>query len=379
MSQHALRIRTLAPVCLAAALAGTRLHAQTPTPASLSAGAGASTPTAAGQSPSAALMPWMLSPPEFRAADSVALTSPDAAAQSLEGLAHDLTKDLHTDREKIRAIYRWVTQNIAYDVGAMGNAVTLMRQDPGAVLVRRKAVCDGYTFLVGTLARMAGMEAELVSGHAKGLGVDDGELGGSHSWDAVKVDGEWKLVDATWGAGDIIAGRFVRRFRDFFFLADPQALIWTHYPADSRWQLLPAPVSAGEFRHQPMPQRDFFALGFDPAAVRATAAAPGFRGFVGVFPIDEHPIRLVQGPLSKDLSPDSTYTMVLDAPGSLDMTLVTGGKWVPFQRVGVRYTVQFTPLPGAAPVVMVRFPGDAQPRVILGYADIPLPGQARRR
>jgi hypothetical protein len=379
MSQHVFRIRLAAAALLAAALAGARLHAQTPVPASLSSAPGTYAPVPATQPAAAAYMPWMLSPPEYRAADSVALTSPEAAAQSLESLAHDLTKDLHTDREKIRAIYRWVTQNVAYDVGAMGNAVTLMRQDPHSVLERRKAVCDGYTFLVGTLARMAGLQAELVDGHAKGLGVDDGELGGSHSWDVVKVDGEWKLVDATWGAGDIINGRFVRRFREFFFLTPPEALIWTHFPTNAQWQLLPTPVSASEFRRQPMPQRDFFELGFDPAVVRATAAAPGFRGFVGVFPIDGHPIHLVQGPLSKDLSPDSTYAIVLDAPGATEMTVVTGGKWVPFQRSGDRFAAQLTPLVGAAPVVMVRYPGDAQPRVILGYAPIPSPGESRRR
>ncbi|MDB4949282.1 MAG: hypothetical protein JWM27_1931 [Gemmatimonadetes bacterium] len=375
MRIHPLLRRHLALVAGAAAFAVVPLAAQTavPTGASLPAGASGPSPTPASLADGGAAAEF-----DYRAADSVALTSPEAAATSVETLARDLTRGLHTDREKIRAIYRWVTQNIAYDVEGMHSIARVMNQDPGTVLQRRRTLCDGYSFLVGSLARMAGMEAEFVEGKAKGLGVDDGEMGGNHSWVAVKVDGEWRLIDATWGAGDIIDGRFVRRFRDFFFLVPPEKLIWTHFPRDPRWQLLEAPVTAAQFRAQPMPQRDFFELGFDAAAVRATAASRRFHGFVGVFPVAEHRIRLVDGPLAKDLSPDSSYAVALDAPGATEATIVSAGAWIPMPRTGDRFAARFTPAPGSGPVVMVRYPGDAQPRVILAYAPVPTPEEARR-
>jgi hypothetical protein len=383
---HPTRIAAM-PLAVVALAASTALHAQSPTPASFPV----PPDTAADSTAVAAPVPQPASAPvtvvpvtaapvpvavaaaevavsQWHRPDSVALAIPEGVTHDLDALSHALTDGLSGDREKIRAIYRWVTENIAYDVEGMNRMDRETLQGPQVVLRRRRAVCDGFSMLLGTLALRAGLQAEFVAGHAKGLGVEDGEGGGGHSWVAVKVDGAWALTDPTWGAGDIIDGHFVRRVRDFFFLTPPEKLIWTHLPRDSRWQLLPQRVSDGEFRRQPLLPRDFFELGFSPDAMHAAATAPGFTGFAGVFPVRDRTITVSEAPVVRDLAPGSEYTVSLQAPGADSVTVVSGTRWTPLARDGDRFSARFTPAAGDTPLVMVSYPGEAQPRVILQYA-----------
>jgi uncharacterized protein (TIGR03000 family) len=58
----------------------------------------------------------------------------------------------------------------------------------------------------------------------------------AHAWNAVKLDGEWHLVDATWGAGGIKDKQFVKKFKDYYFLApinDNAVLIGVRVPENA--------------------------------------------------------------------------------------------------------------------------------------------------
>jgi hypothetical protein len=372
MYPHARRILLPAAIAALAASASARAQAVTPTPASLpipSDSTAAMIPAGHVVGPvivdSADVMEEM-----YRRADSVALAVPERLTHDVDTLSHALTDGLVGDAARLRAIYRWVTENIAYDVVAMHSANRARLQTPETVLRRRMAVCDGFSFTLGTLAARAGMEATLVEGRAKGLGVAEGETGGRHSWVAVKVDGEWKLIDATWGAGDIIDGRFVRHVRDFYFLADPEKLIWSHLPNTSRWQLLPRPLSDDEFRRQPMLPRDFFDLGFTASSLRDAAAAPGFTGFVGAFPLAGRTVTVVDAPLARDLTAGTEYGVTVDAPGADSVMIVSGRRWTKLPRDGQRFTGRFTPAAGDTPVVLVRYNTEPQAHVVLQYATV---------
>ncbi|MCS7045368.1 MAG: transglutaminase-like domain-containing protein, partial [Gemmataceae bacterium] len=52
----------------------------------------------------------------YKAIDQHALKAPPEAEASLDSLAEYLAKPCKTDRDKARAIYRWITDRIAYDV-----------------------------------------------------------------------------------------------------------------------------------------------------------------------------------------------------------------------------------------------------------------------
>jgi hypothetical protein len=127
-------------------------------------------------------------------------------------------------------------------------------------------VCGGYSDLFTALARAAGLEAESITGYGKGHAYEVGEpIAGpaNHAWNAVKIDGEWRLVDCTWGAGTVEDDSYVKRFNPFYFLTPPLAFSWLHFPVDPRWQLRDPPLSLAEFEALPLVRHPFFEYGLD--------------------------------------------------------------------------------------------------------------------
>jgi len=180
-------------------------------------------------------------------------------------LGRVLTGDLRGDREKAWAIYRWIARNIVYDLHAAqeGSEVS---PDPEFVLQRRSAVCAGFSDLFVSLAQAAGLEAVGVDGYAKGLGYEAGDTFAgqptNHAWNAVRIDGQWELVDCTWGSGAVDGeGNFHQRFEAYYFLTPPREFLCTHFPLDLQWQLVKEPVTLAEFERLPYVKPAFYRCG----------------------------------------------------------------------------------------------------------------------
>jgi transglutaminase/protease-like cytokinesis protein 3 len=198
---------------------------------------------------------------DYRNIDQRALGTPPEAEENLTRLVDYLTENVYEDRNKVRAIYRWIADRIAYDIHALNNPPDTW-PSPDEVLYRRKAVCTGYAVLFDEMSRIAGLETELIVGHSKGLGTLNAgttDFTPNHVWNAVKVDGHWTLFDATWGAGYITSGGFfIPAFNDFYFMADPVKIVYTHLPEDPDWQLLVNPVSMKQYREHVWVRVPFF-------------------------------------------------------------------------------------------------------------------------
>lgn len=198
----------------------------------------------------------------------------------MKALARHLVKPARSDAEKARALYSWIALNIRYDT----EAFFADRPSAGTaeeVLKTRLSVCNGYARLYEALAKEAGLEARLVSGYGRGYGCQPGDpipKESNHAWNAVKVDGQWRLLDSTWGAGHLDEdGSFVRSFDDFWFLTPPKQFLATHYPEEPRWQLLPKPVDGKAFTALPDVTPDFYRAGLsleshDTSVIRTDGA-----------------------------------------------------------------------------------------------------------
>jgi transglutaminase/protease-like cytokinesis protein 3 len=186
---------------------------------------------------------------DYAAIDRHARAAPPEVERSVTALARYLTEPTQDDSSRARAIFTWIATNISYDVSRLGKM-----PDANSVVRDRRAVCAGYAVLFNALAEAAGLEAVIIYGEARGRGpaaarTSDGLF--NHDWNAVKIGGEWRLVDCAWGAGQLDErGRFRPRFRDHYFLAPPELLIYDHLPKDQKWQLLPRPLSRQEFLRQ---------------------------------------------------------------------------------------------------------------------------------
>ena len=107
-----------------------------------------------------------------------------------------------------------------------------------------KAVCDGYGGLYLEMAKHAGLECIKTGGHGMGIGsarVPRGstppKFEGNHAWNAVRIDnGEWKLIDACWGAGHVDGATqsYVKKFNPSCFTSSNEEFGWKHYPEDKQ-------------------------------------------------------------------------------------------------------------------------------------------------
>ncbi len=102
----------------------------------------------------------------------------------IDKFAEKVSNDFSRDDENARAIFTWIALNVRYDIG----------KQPGK---------------------------------------------SDHAWNAVKINGDWKLIDVTWAAGAATGNppKFEFNFNDKYFFTDPDVFFLNHFPDDKRWLL----------------------------------------------------------------------------------------------------------------------------------------------
>ncbi|MEM9509284.1 MAG: transglutaminase domain-containing protein [Cyanobacteria bacterium P01_E01_bin.35] len=199
---------------------------------------------------------------------------------SVEELATLLAQNAITETEKARIIYAWITQHIAYDLTAYNDAVYNDKYpdvEAETVLRDRQTICSGYSNLYFALAEAMNLESAIVIGHAKGATPNLERFQDvNHSWNAVRIDGEWYLLDATWGAGSIVDGQFSFEYKPYYFATAPEELINHHFPKDLGWQLLAQTYTREDFDDAPTISDRFYNLGLELAShANYHISAPG--------------------------------------------------------------------------------------------------------
>ena len=84
----------------------------------------------------------------------------------------------------------------------------------------------------------------------------------NHKYNVINLDGKWYPIDSTWGAGHSNGDEYIREFCEFYFLADPELLIKTHFPSDEKWQLTKKIYKLSEFEKWPKVFHIFYECGF---------------------------------------------------------------------------------------------------------------------
>jgi transglutaminase/protease-like cytokinesis protein 3 len=202
---------------------------------------------------------------DFRKADSIALTFAGHDLRDPHALALKLVKDVHTDVETFRVIFRWITDNIAYDyplyleIVKKEKKLRYSRKKLSAfsqhaskkmysrMIIKKKTICSGYATLLEYMCQEAGLECEIVTGYARNFDVVSSSKP-NHAWNAIKLGTKWYLSDVTWASGAIDSeSRFVKSFNDAYFLTEPSLFIATHFPVEARWRLIKDGPSLNHF------------------------------------------------------------------------------------------------------------------------------------
>lgn len=176
-------------------------------------------------------------------------------AQSIADLTRQITAAKTTDSTKVEAIYEWLIRNVNYDNSHKyrREGDTTLWQEPYNVVVLKKAVCMGYAKTFREMCRLIGVKAVVIEGKPKNAnGFIERE---GHAWNAVQLNNNWYLLDATWDTNGVHSEKK-------YFLTDPSIFIQNHWPQDPMWQLLTAPISYNCFAHKrdcatPLPYSNF--------------------------------------------------------------------------------------------------------------------------
>ena len=213
---------------------------------------------------------------DFSSIDRKVRSIPFSDAKTLAGQLSSLGK---TEREKTRAIFRWITEHIDYNIKIFNRNKTspgLFYEEPddssaalpslnervsGKVLNRRIAFCDGYSRLFKTLCDLSGIKSEIITGYARTNFNRSGRFNVNHTWNAVYLDSSWHLLDVTWASGFISYGQYIRQYNDFYFLTPPEQFIRDHYPEDHRWTLMTDPPFYREYNLSPFRYFGFIKAG----------------------------------------------------------------------------------------------------------------------
>lgn len=195
----------------------------------------------------------------FNKADKIANSTKVKKLYELNKLTYNLTNNLATDVEKLRAIYLWICNNIANDFRLYSlNERKRNRFEKDSLklenwnskfkktlfkklLKKKKTICTGYAYLLKEMCKIVGIESYMVNGFARTATVDFSKLTmPNHTWNIVKLNNKWYVCDPTWSTGISFPeeGRFQFIYNDGYFLANPELFFMNHFPADNQFSLL---------------------------------------------------------------------------------------------------------------------------------------------
>lgn len=207
--------------------------------------------------------PWSWSEKELH--PLIAKMTPETE-KSIKSVADYIAENESDPYLRIKAIHDYVTNRVEYDLDVLTTGYR-PKQDAQTVFKTHQAVCEGYAKLFQALAKAMGEEVVYVRGRVReefapvdfipfylraGTSKHDWTL---HAWNAVKIDGSWQLVDTTWDDNK------QNKYSADYLMLPPQAMIVSHFPHLSAWQLLAQPRNRKNFENSPILKPQFFAQG----------------------------------------------------------------------------------------------------------------------
>ncbi|WP_440881900.1 transglutaminase domain-containing protein [Tenacibaculum sp. C7A-26P2] len=195
---------------------------------------------------------------------------------SAKSLAAKILKDFSTDRERSEAAFYWVANNIKYNLNVYHNLspkigfrysdeedkrrkiLAIKDSIINHTLQTKTAVCEGYSQTLSAIYTHLGFENIVINGFVRNSIIDIGNIKKevNHAWNMVKIDDEWKIVDATWAAGSVINGRWQQNYNAYYYDIPKKHYLKTHFPKNRKWKF-GNKLSKEEFYDQPIYSTEF--------------------------------------------------------------------------------------------------------------------------
>lgn len=121
-------------------------------------------------------------------------TSPEEEAMlddKVDRILGSLSLDQKSDYEKIRAIYKYVTEKVSYSTD-MDNQYIYSAYNAA---INGNAVCQGVTQLLYKMYNDSGIPCRIIAGISHNITTEES---GNHVWLIIKFEGKYYLLDPTW-------------------------------------------------------------------------------------------------------------------------------------------------------------------------------------
>jgi hypothetical protein len=197
------------------------------------------------------LGPLSIAAQNFARIDSLAVNAPIWTTRTAQDLSAYCEANAVGELEKVRFYFVWIARHIRYDEKAYGvyrqnSDYNIEKQSVPVVFSERIAICRGYALLLERLCRQSNMAARYVAGYGKSRPND--ERLEPHAWNAIRIEGNWELFDATWASNSLqldsadLSVKFEK-----WFMTPPTQFAIQHWSYDPIFQFTPEPMSRGEF------------------------------------------------------------------------------------------------------------------------------------
>ncbi|KAK4889176.1 hypothetical protein LTR27_012011 [Elasticomyces elasticus] len=155
-----------------------------------------------------------------------------------------ICRPYRTDVQRLRAIFTWVSERITWEEDYEGEV------DTRRVVSTKRGCSTEIAFLVKEMCSAVGLYAEEVHGYLKAPGevLDlDTVARPNHWWNAVIVDGEWRVMDCSLAnpsnpRRSAYSSASAQVAESWYFLARPSEICYTHIPLLPEQQHIVPPV-----------------------------------------------------------------------------------------------------------------------------------------
>jgi len=137
-----------------------------------------------------------------------------------------IKKDM-TNYQKVQAVHNWMIRNVKYDYYSLkrGYVPSVSHTAKGALL-KKVAVCDGYSRAFQMVMRKLKIPCRFVTGSSGSVG---------HAWNMVKLSGKWYHIDVTFDDPIINGTNTNKKPYYTYFLKSSSVMKKTHHFTASKY------------------------------------------------------------------------------------------------------------------------------------------------
>jgi transglutaminase/protease-like cytokinesis protein 3 len=169
------------------------------------------------------------------------------------------------DSAKASLIFKWISENIDYDYLLADTSILIglpdtwnkLTRNLETLLLKKKGVCNGISYLYYLLCKHAGLKVVDVLGEVKGYKKDGNFLfmmSYPHTWNMVYWNNRWHQIDCTWG----LASEKFSEIDWFWFDTKPEFFFLSHYAYKQSLNVGFTQVSKQKFQLFPYFDREYF-------------------------------------------------------------------------------------------------------------------------